>query len=70
MDEQAHRPDSCGFTYTCPQCGCESFYKERPLFIPLKREFFEQFTRREARQRNTVRYGLAGMGKPADPDER
>ena len=28
---------------TCPECGNVTFYKETPLFVPLKREHFEAF---------------------------
>lgn len=33
------------WTLICPRCGCESFYRERPLFIPLKAEHYDAFDR-------------------------
>jgi hypothetical protein len=27
----------------CPQCGCDSYYEMRPLFIPLKAKFYAAF---------------------------
>lgn len=30
-------------THSCPQCGHEDFYQAKPLFIPLKTEFYEAF---------------------------
>ena len=30
-------------TFVCPDCGCDSFWREKPLFVPLKAQYFAQF---------------------------
>lgn len=36
-------PDDGGHRLVCPQCWCDSFYEEKPLFVPLRREHFDDF---------------------------
>jgi len=42
------RNDGDGWsTLLCPECGADSFWAEKPLFIPLKAKFFNAFERGE-----------------------
>lgn len=57
MSSRALRKDSENSeTSICPKCGTAAYWIERPLFIPLRREYFQAFARGEKQ----VEYRLNG----------